>query len=321
MKPFYQKLESLPSQSVIFFDEEKPHFTVPWHFHPEIEILYVVKSSGTSYVGDGIRHFTDGEISIIGENVPHWWKSDKKYFDINARIGMKALIVQFNKEIFQNNFINLPEMSAIKDLLERSQRGIQFSGKSRKLFGEQIAKIFRLSGISRITELIILLDMMANTKEFKYHASIGYSKSINTFDFYRFNKIHEHIILNLTKPIKLEEVADIANICPTAFCRYFKKHTGKTFSSFLNEIRIGHACRLMLTESISISGASLESGFNNLSHFNDQFKRVMKLTPSAFLSAYKSGNQLSGNNNLFELPAKQDEWDDPSFCHDQANVF
>lgn len=321
MKPFYQKLESLPSQSVIFFDEEKPHFTVPWHFHPEIEILYVVKSSGTSYVGDGIRHFTDGEISIIGENVPHWWKSDKKYFDINARIGMKALIVQFNKEIFQNNFINLPEMSAIKDLMERSQRGIQFSGKSRKLFGEQIAKIFRLTGISRITELIILLDMMANTKEFKYHASIGYSKSINTFDFYRFNKIHEHIILNLTKPIKLEEVADIANICPTAFCRYFKKHTGKTFSSFLNEIRIGHACRLMLTESISISGASLESGFNNLSHFNDQFKRVMKLTPSAFLSAYKSGNQLSGNNNLFELPAKQDEWDDPSFCHDQANVF
>ena len=321
MKPFYQKLESSPSQSVIFFDEEKPHFTVPWHFHPEIEILFVVKSSGTSYVGDGIRHFTDGEISIIGENVPHWWKSDKKYFEAKPMMGMKALIVQFNKEIFQSNFINLPEMSAIKELLERSQRGIQFTGKSRKLFGEQIAKIFRLSGINRITELVLLLDMMANTREFKYHASIGYSKSINTFDFYRFNKIHEHIILNLTKPIKLEEVADIANICPTAFCRYFKKHTGKTFSSFLNEIRIGHACRLMLTESISISGASLESGFNNLSHFNDQFKRVMKLTPSAYLSAYKNGDQPSVNSNMFELPAKQEEWDDPSFCHDQASVF
>lgn len=321
MKPFYQKLESLPSQSVIFFDEEKPHFTVPWHFHPEIEILFVVKSSGTSYVGDGIRHFTDGEISIIGENVPHWWKSDKKYFEVKPMIGMKALIVQFNKEIFQNNFINLPEMSAIKDLLDKSQRGIQFTGKSRKLFGEQIAKIFGLSGISRITELVLLLDMMANTKEFKYHASIGYSKSINTFDFYRFNKIHEHIILNLTKPIKLEEVANIANICPTAFCRYFKKHTGKTFSSFLNEIRVGHACRLMLTENISISSASLESGFNNLSHFNDQFKRVMKLTPSAYLSAYKNEKQVFANSNMFDLPEKKDEWDDPSFCHDQANVF
>lgn len=321
MKPFFQKLESLPSQSVIFFDEEKPHFTVPWHFHPEIEILYVVKSSGTSYVGDGIRRFTDGEISIIGENVPHWWKSDNKYFEGKSKGGMKALIIQFNKEIFNTNFINLPEMGPIKELLVKAQRGMQFSGKSRKLFGEQIFKIFQLSGIQRITELILLLDMMANTKEYKYHSSVGYSKSINTFDFYRFNKIHEHIILNLTKPIRLEEVADIANICPTAFCRYFKKHTGKTFSSFLNEIRVGNACRLMLTDNISISTASLESGFNNLSHFNEQFKRVMKITPSAYLAAYK--NERQGINGEQEKIIHETlvDWDDPSFCHDQANVF
>lgn len=317
MKPFFQKLESNPTQSVIFFDEEKPHFTVPWHFHPEIEILFVVKSSGTSYVGDGIRRFSDGEISIIGENVPHWWKSDRKYFEAKARLGMKALIIQFNKEIFYTNFINLPEMSAIKDLLERSQRGIQFMGKSRMQFGNQIIRIFQLAGINRITELILLLDMMAGTREYKYHASIGYSKSINTFDFYRFNKIHEHIILNLTKPIKLDEVADIANICPTAFCRYFKKHTGKTFSAFLNEIRVGHACRLLLTENISISSASLESGFNNLSHFNDQFKRVMKITPSAYLSAYKNDDK----NFSAQDQEKPEERDDPFFCYDQANVF
>lgn len=321
VKPFFQKLESLPSQSVIFFDEEKPHFTVPWHFHPEIEILFVVKSSGTSYVGDGIRRFIDGEISIIGENVPHWWKSDKKYFEGKALMGMKALIIQFNKEIFNTNFIDLPEMAAIKELLAKSQRGLQFTGKSRKQFGEQIVKIFQLSGIRRITELVLLLDMMANTKEYKYHSSIGYSKSINTFDFYRFNKIHEHIILNLTKPIKLEEVADIANICPTAFCRYFKKHTGKTFSSFLNEIRVGHACRLMMTEDISISGASLESGFNNLSHFNEQFKRVMNLTPSAYLAAYKNDDKALVKEDIFEIHKKEEEWEDPTFCHDQASVF
>lgn len=321
MKPFFQKLESLPSQSVIFFDEEKPHFTVPWHFHPEIEILFVVKSSGTSYVGDGIRRFSDGEISIIGENVPHWWKSDRKYFEGKSRSGMKALIIQFNREIFNTNFINLPEMASIKEFLDKSQRGIQFTGKSRKIFGDQIVKIFELSGIRRITELIILLDMMAGTKEFKYHASLGYSRTINTFDFYRFNKIHEHIILNLNKPITLDDVAGIANICPTAFCRYFKKHTGKTFSSFLNEIRIGHACRLMLTENITISTASLESGFNNLSHFNDQFKRVMKMTPSAYLSAYKNEDREIGGEHLFGEKVVIEAWDDPLFCHEQANVF
>jgi AraC-like DNA-binding protein len=321
MKPFYQKLESLPTQSVIFYDEEKPHFTVPWHFHPEIEILFVVKSTGTSYVGDGIRRFTDGEISIIGENVPHWWKSDRKYIESKTTTGMKSLIIQFNKDIFTTNFINLPEMGAIKELLDKSQRGMQFLGKSRKNFGDQIVKIFELSGIRRITELILLLDMMAGTKEYKYHSSLGYSKSLNTFDFYRFNKIHEHIILNLTKPIKLEEVADIANICPTAFCRYFKKHTGKTFSSFLNEIRIGHACRMMLTDNITISRASMESGFNNLSHFNDQFKRVMEITPSAYLAAYKNEGSIPEKESHFYVKEEVEEWNDPFFSHEQTNVF
>jgi AraC-like DNA-binding protein len=291
MKPIYQKLVALPTQSVIFYDEEIPHFTVPWHFHPEIEILLVVKSSGTSYVGDGIHRFTEGEISIIGENVPHWWKSDKKYFDLEISTGIKALIIQFNKEIFEENFINMPEMNPIKDFLKRTQRGIRFSGKSSKILGEQVLKIFSLDGIQRITELILLLDMMANAKEYNYHSSIGYSKIINTYDFYRFNKIHEHIICNFTKQIRLEDVASKVNICPTAFCRYFKKHTGKTFFSFLNEMRIGHACKLIVEDNLPVSRASLESGFNNLSHFNSQFKRVMSLTPTEYLLAYKNSDR------------------------------
>jgi len=293
MKPFYQKLVTLPTQSVIFYNEEGPHFTVPWHFHPEIEILYVVKSSGICFIGDGIHRFAEGEISIIGVNVPHWWKSDSKYLDPENKNGIKALIIQFKREIFDTNFINMPEMNSIKEFLEKSQRGIQYFGKSRKLLSEQIIKIFKFPGIKRITELILLLDMMANIKEYKYHASIGYSKIINTYDFYRFNKIHEHIIRNFTKPIKLEDVANKVNICPTAFCRYFKKHTGKTFFSFLNEIRIGHACKLIVEDNISISRASLESGFNNLSHFNDQFKRVMNLTPTEYLLAYKNDDQTT----------------------------
>jgi AraC-like DNA-binding protein len=292
MKPIYQKLVALPTQSVIFYDEEIPHFTVPWHFHPEIEILLVVKSSGTSYVGDGIHRFAEGEISIIGENVPHWWKSDKKYFDREISTGIKAFIIQFNKEIFETNFINMPEMNPIKEFLKKSHRGVQFFGKTRKMLGEQVFKIFRLTGIQRITELILLLDMMANTKEYKYYASIGYSKIINTYDFYRFNKIHEHILCNFTKQIKLEDVASKVNICPTAFCRYFKKHTGKTFFSFLNEIRIGHACKLIVEDNLPVSRASLESGFNNLSHFNSQFKRVMSLTPTEYLLAYKNSDMV-----------------------------
>ena len=287
MKPFYQKLAVLPTQSVIFLDEERPHFTVPWHYHSEIEILFVVKSSGTSYIGDGIHRFTEGEISIIGENVPHWWKSDGKYSDGKDKTGIKALIIQFKKEIFETNFINLAEMGPIKDFLLKSQRGIYYYGKTRRILGEQIIKIFRLRGLARITELILLLDMMARAREHRYHTSVGYSKIINTYDFDRFNRIHEHVIQNFSRPIRLEEVAAKVNLCPTAFCRYFKKHTGKTFMSFLNEIRVGNACKLMVEGNVPISLAGMESGFNNLSHFNNQFKHFTKLTPSEYLNAYR----------------------------------
>jgi AraC-like DNA-binding protein len=287
VKPFYQKLVTSPDQSVIFFDEEKPHFTVPWHFHPEIEILYVCRSTGTSYIGDSINSFKNGSISIIGENVPHWWKSDEQYFQAKSSDGIKALIIQFRKEIFDTNFINIPEMSSIKDLVERSGRGIQFLGSSTEMLGRQMMKIFRLRGIRRITELIILLDMMANASEFRSHASVGYSKIINTYDFNRFNKVHEFLVNNFTGNIVLNDICNIINMTPTALCRYFKKHSGKTLFSFLNEMRIGHACKLMIEENTSISDACFMSGFNNLSHFNMQFKKIMRLTPTDYLTSYK----------------------------------
>jgi AraC-like DNA-binding protein len=292
MKPFYQKLAPEPEQSIIFLDEEIPHFIVPWHFHPEIEILLVIKSTGTCYIGDDICRFNEGEISIIGENIPHWWKSDPMYLENKNKNNTKAHVIQFRKEIFDSNFINIHEMVAIKNLLERSQKGIQFSGKARASLGKRMKKIFKLKGLERVTELILLLDEMATTSEYRYHSSSGYSKMVNTYDFFRFNKIHEYIIHNFNRSIMLDDVAESVNMSPTAFCRYFKKHTGKTFVSFLTEFKIGHACKLIAEEKMPVSRACFESGFNNLSHFNVQFKKIVKLTPSEYKAAY-DGNEHS----------------------------
>jgi AraC-like DNA-binding protein len=286
MKPFFQKLAPPPEQSVIFYEEEIPHFIVPWHYHPEIEILCVLKSTGTCYVGDSINNFTEGEICILGENVPHWWKSDDKFLVNTGELNTKALIIQFKKEIFDFHFINIPEMAQIKGLLERCQRGMQFTGNVRHMLGEKIKTLFDNKGVNRITDMILLLDIMANTKEYRYLSSIGYSKMINTFDFHRFNSIHEYIIHNFTKPIKLEEVADAVSMSPTAFCRYFKKRTGKTFFTFLNEFKVGHACKLLTEKKMSVSRTCVESGFNNLSHFNDLFKKIVKITPTEYQKAH-----------------------------------
>jgi len=286
VKPIFQQLAPTSSQSIIFLDEEIPHFTVPWHFHPEIEILYVLKSSGKSYIGDSINNFTEGELCIIGENVPHWWKSHDYFMTNNASLNTKALVIQFRKDIFDSRFFQLSEMSKIKNLLERSRRGIVFSDDSREQLGKKIKYIFRLTGIKRITELIVLLDEMANTNEFRYLSSIGYSDIMKTFDFQRFNKVHEYIIKNFTGEIKLEQAAEAAHMCPTAFCRYFKKRTGKTFFAFLAEFRIGHACKLLQEENMTVARACIESGFNNMSHFNKQFKRIVHITPSEYQEAY-----------------------------------
>ena len=144
-----------------------------------------------------------------------------------------------------------------------------------------------LGGIKRITELIILLDMMARASEFRFHASIGYSKIINTWDFNRFNKVHEFLVNNFTGKIFLNDICNLVNMTPTALCRYFRKHSGKTLFSFLNEMRIGHACKLLIEENTSISDACFRSGFNNLSHFNMQFKKIMHMTPTDYLISYK----------------------------------
>jgi AraC-like DNA-binding protein len=286
MKPFFQKLVPQPENSVLYIDEEIPHFSVPWHFHPEIEILLVVKSIGTVYVGDGINRFTEGEISIIGENIPHWWKSDPIYLEKKGSLNTKALIIQFNKEIFESNFINLPEMVGIKNLLERSQRGIQFQGKTREDLGKQMKKMFKLDGINRVTELILLLNQMATSTEYRYHSSVGYSQMANSYDFYRFNKVQEYIIRNFNQTIKLEDAAKTVSMSPTAFCRYFKKHTGKTFVEFVTEFKIGQACKFLSEEKMTVSRACFESGFNNLSHFNEQFKKIVHLTPTEYKAAY-----------------------------------
>ncbi len=282
MKPIFQKLEKPTNKSILFIDEEIPHFIVPWHYHPEIEILYVVKSTGTSYIGDGINNFCEGEISIIGENIPHWWKNDPSYLTESNSLNTKALIVQFRKEVFGSNFMGLHEMRAIRTLIERSQRGIQFTGKSREVFGKKMMKIFKQSGLKRITELILLLDMMAASSEYKYLTSVGYSKIMNTYDFQRFNKIHEYIIRNFIDPISLDEIAEHVSMSSTAFCRYFKKRTGKTFFGYLNEFRVGHACKLLLEKNIAISRVCFESGFNNMSHFNEQFKKITLRTPTQY---------------------------------------
>jgi AraC-like DNA-binding protein len=280
---FFEKLASDSEYSINFLEVDVPCLDVPWHYHPESEIIYIEKSTGSRFVGDHSEPFEEGDVGLIGANLPHVWKSDSIYQKNIPGLHAKVLVAHFRDEIFKGPLSALPEMQNINQLILLSQYGIKFIGTAREEIGDQMKAIVKSTGIEKMLMLTRLLDYMAKTEEKQLLASTGYSKIRKSADFDRFDKAHRYMIDNFHHDISLEIVSDIVGMTVTSFCRYFKKHTKKSFHSVLNEIRVGHACKLLLENKLNISGICFESGFNNVSNFNEQFKKIKGITPSQYI--------------------------------------
>ena len=283
MDVFYEKLPKAAECCINCFEAVVPCFDVPWHFHPETEILYIEKSTGLRFVGDHSESFEAGDIGMIGSNLPHVWKNDSFYRKNIPGLEAHAFVIHFNETIFKDSISILPEMQRINQLLFDSQFGIKFTGAVRASIAAQMKDIVQSTGIDKLLKLIKMLDIMSRTDEKQLLASSGYSKIRKSFDFDRFDKAHRYMIDNFQQNITLDAVSDIVGMTTTSFCRYFKKHTKKSFHTVLNEIRIGHACKLILENKMNISGICYESGFNNVSNFNEQFKKIKGISPSLYL--------------------------------------
>lgn len=291
MKPLYQELPFTNASYINFYKEDLPHFIVPWHYHPEIELMYILEGTGTRFVGDHIGQYKEGDVCMVGPKLPHEWRNDDEFFKKEAGLKASCLCLFFLKEIFEGNLIRLSEMNNIRQLIERSRRGIKFTGKSREEIGEFIKQSVHQTGAARITGFITLLEMMATTDEYELLASIGFTESVNSADFERFDKVYQYLMKNYMNPIKLEEVASLVGLTPNAFCRYFRGRTKKTFVQYLNDIRIGQAKKLLIAGRMKISTISLEVGFNNLSNFIEQFKRSTQMSPSDYQKKFGVRNQ------------------------------
>jgi len=284
MDVLYEKLPKSSEYSINYLEVEVPCLDVPWHYHPETEIIYVEKGTGSRFVGDHSESFGPGDIGLIGPNLPHVWKSDPIYSKNIPGLTVRVLVVHFDDEIFKNSLAILPEMQGINQLLYESQFGIKFTGSAQAHIEIQMKAIIRTTGIEKLLRLIDMLDFMGETKEKQLLASSGYSKIRKSVDFDRFDKAHRYMIENFQQNISLEKVSDIVGMTPTSFCRYFKKHTKKSFHTILNEIRVGHSCKLLLENKMNISGICFESGFNNVSNFNEQFKKIKGISPSQYIN-------------------------------------
>lgn len=292
MKLLYQDLPFPINSQIHYYIEDLPHFTVPWHFHPAIEIMYITSGNGIRFVGDHIESYSEGDLCIIGPNLPHEWRNNKSFFDKKSDSHATCICLFFKREMFDSNFIRLHEMSNIRNLIERSRRGIKFTGASSREIALLIEQSANYSGVQKVISLISILELMATSNEYEMLSSIGFVENVYSDDFERFNKVYNYLVKNFNQTIRLEDAASLAGLSPTAFCRYFKERTKKTFVQYLNEMRIGYAKKLLIEDKMKISTICLEAGFNNTSNFISQFKKVTGMLPSDYQKEHGAINNL-----------------------------
>jgi AraC-like DNA-binding protein len=278
MLPNLEKIQSNINHSFQVNHLKVDLFPSMLHYHPEVEILLVVQGTGTRYVGDSVEPFAPGDLVMIGPNVPHEWSSDKNTLNGQS----EAIYIEFNTEILGKKFWNLPESKIILKIIQQSQRGIKLKGRTRDEVASLMQTIYTSYGFKRITLLLNILELIAFTNEFKYLASPVIQNPIDDRDSEKLNKVYKYVLSNIHQEISLEKVASIANLSITAFCNYFKKRTNKTFVQFLNEVRIGQACRFLVNENQTVEDIGYNCGYNNISYFIRQFKSITGFTPLGY---------------------------------------
>lgn len=282
-KPSLEQIQPSFGSSVYVkqYVETRPNVQPFWHFHPECELVYINEGSGKRHVGNQLSYYNDGDLIMIGPNLPHFGFTDG--FTSNK----SETIVQMRTDFLGDKFFQLPEMNRIAQLFERSKLGISFHGETRKKVGERIEQLYWDEGFNRMMNLISILHDLAVSPEYTILNADGYALEIETQDNDRIEQIYNFVRSNYKRHITLDEAADLVSMTVPAFCRYFKKISGKTFTQFVNEYRLVHASKLLANKPISITEVCYESGFSNFSHFNKLFRKFTGKSPSAYRNEVK----------------------------------
>lgn len=283
MRPLVEKLPLSENSSFVARSYRTPYFEVPWHQHAELELILLTEGKGTAFIGNYIGEFQAGDIFFLGSNLPHTFQPDKN-------IITSGLVVQFRDNFWGDQFINLPESMSLLQLFETAASGLKIKGESKKQLPFLLQQLENGNGIHRIILLCQCLGLIADNKDYET-VSTQEVKQNNPKYKERIDSIFQYTIENFREPIQLSVVAGNAGMSIPAFCSYFKKSTKKTYIDFLNEIRIGNACKLLMDTQKSVMDICYESGFNTLANFNKQFLKIKKLTPSAFRKTIRNSKK------------------------------
>ncbi|MBS2210999.1 AraC family transcriptional regulator [Carboxylicivirga mesophila] len=268
-----------------------PYMDSPWHYHPDYELIYIVNGTGKRFVGDSVENFTHGDLVLLGPNLPHVWKNDDCYHQAGSAINAEVIVIQFKHDAFGDTFFSLPEFKEISKMLDFSSRGMKITGRTRTKVIKEMWAIIDSAGINRIIGLLNILNHITDLNDLTPLCSSAFKRMRYEQSSEKLNKVLEHIVSNFQKPIQLDDVANLATMSKTAFCRFFKLKTTKTFNQYLTDVRIGYACELLMDSDLSVAQISALCGFNNQSFFNRQFKLLKDATPSEYQQRYKNMNE------------------------------
>lgn len=280
MKPLQFTIPVMPNKTVIVQEDILPHFYPHLHRHKEAQLVWIIKGTGSLVVETNVHAFRDNDIFLIAPNQAHIFKSVETGNDVHS------LSVFYDPNAPLASLFQLPELAPINSFIEHSKGGLKIPQKSIKAVSDSMSLLKVKSEVELFTEFIHLLQLLSKIKVTPLSESI--SKSLSEGEGIRMGKVYDYVFYNFKTDISLEQVADIASLTPQAFCRYFKKHTGATFVTFLNEIRINEAKKKLVEGRFeSITDLAYRCGFNSITNFNRVFKKLVGNSPKEYLIMYQ----------------------------------
>lgn len=278
MKPVFEQTPQRQWESFHCEVVRGPGYGATWHFHPEFQITLVLKSTGYRLVGDNITPLTPGDLVLVGANLPHVWQQDAG----GGRRAVHAIVARFLDTWLGREFLEIPEAAAVKRLLKRAGRGLHVTGRTREAVADQMQRLPEAKGLNRVAVLLGILETLALSRELQPIASAGFVPSLASDDQGRMARVTAHIHAHLTGEIDRATVARAAHLSAGAFSRFFKLRTGKTLPEYVNELRVGRACRLLAEEDRKVTDVALDCGFRNLPNFNRRFREITRQTPREY---------------------------------------
>jgi AraC-like DNA-binding protein len=279
VKPIYEKLIGYPEEGFIVKDIHGDACNCRWHCHVEIELVLTLQSHGYRIVGDHIHSLPPGDLVLLGPNLPHAYQHTDRLTPGDK--PAHCVLLQFEESLWSPLF-ELPALSGVRKLLTRAVHGLHFTGPTRKRAAAMLQEMLKLRGVPRIAAFLTLLDTLAQSRSGNTIAIHGFTASLSSYEQERIGRVCQFIDENYHEPLRLLDVAKLCHMSEGAFSRFFRSHMGKTFPAFVNDLRIGRACRMLAETELSMTEIALSCGFQNISNFNRRFLYLKKVSPTEY---------------------------------------